>query len=161
MSEIDQDQAPRAQAETASARATPAGADMPDSTLEACRRRLPSRRWHTIIRFAHKEHEGDAELEYDLTIGFYPDGLVGEIFLDGAAKQRDFKLKVGSALEAFLDDQAELCSLLMQLGVRPAALLGHFTQGTILRRAIALVAEVEAAGGVKLYTPAPAIEAAP
>lgn len=130
--------------------AAPAGAGGP-SPFSVHRRRLPARRWHTIIRFEHGK-VGE-ELEYELTIGFYRDGAVGEIFLDGCNKQRNFKLKVGSPLEAMLDDQAELVSLLLQLGFRPAALVGRFTHGSIMRRAIAIVAEIEAAGGVKLYTP--------
>lgn len=159
MTELAGDQDPRASVIPEGTGATTGDAGEVASLLASCRRRLPSRRWHTIIRFEHKESENAPAVDYDLTIGFYPDGLVGEMFLDGASKQRDLKLKVGSTLEAMLDDQAELCSLLIQMGVRPADLVGRFTQGTILRQAIGIVADVEASGGVLLYSPANAAAA--
>ena len=74
----------------------------------AVREMLPSRRTAETVAF---EFGGRA---YEATVGFYPDGRPGEVFVDGA--------KVGSAVEAILDDAAVLMSLLLQHGVEPSAL---------------------------------------
>jgi hypothetical protein len=51
-----------------------------------------------------------------MSVGYYPDGAMGEVFLD-AAKQN-------SALDAFAADTAILISLLLQYGATPAE-IGH------------------------------------
>ena len=51
---------------------------------------------------------------FAVTIGFYPDGRLGEVFTSG--------VKVGSDLDAILADACVALSLLLQHGVAPAAL---------------------------------------
>ncbi len=83
------------------------------------RERLPDRR---PSETADLEYEGTS---YALTIGFYLDGRPGEAFTGNA--------KVGSGVEAVLDDAAILVSLLLQHGVEPAALaetMGRLGDGT-------------------------------
>lgn len=70
--------------------------------------RLPNRRPNLT---AAVEHAGRS---YAVTIGFYPDGRVGEVFTHGA--------KAGSEIDCILDDACVAISLLLQLGVEPAAL---------------------------------------
>ena len=71
------------------------------------RQRLPDRRPNET---AELEFEG---ARYAVTIGFFPDGRPGEAFTGNA--------KVGSGVEAVLDDACILVSLLLQNGVEPAA----------------------------------------
>ncbi len=83
------------------------------------RERLPNRRPSETVTF---DHDGTS---YALTIGFYLDGRPGEVFTGNA--------KVGSSMEAVLDDSAILISLLLQHGVEPAALartVGRLGDGT-------------------------------
>ncbi len=73
------------------------------------REQLPSRRPNETI---------DLEINgtlYAVTVGYYPDGRVAEVFTHGA--------KVGSTMDAILDDACILFSLLLQYGVEPAALV--------------------------------------
>jgi hypothetical protein len=79
------------------------------------RRRLPHRRGAVALDIEHAGHR------YRMHVGYFPDGAVGEVFLD-AAKQN-------SALDAFAADAAILLSLLLQHG----ATLGEI--GHALRRA--------------------------
>ncbi len=72
------------------------------------RERLPDRR---PSETAELEYEGAC---YAVTIGFFPDGRPGEAFTGNA--------KVGSSMEAVLDDACILISLLLQNGVEPPAL---------------------------------------
>ena len=51
---------------------------------------------------------------YAATVGFYSDGRPGEVFTKGA--------KVGSGMDAILDDACVALSLLLQHGVQPAAI---------------------------------------
>lgn len=74
----------------------------------APRQRLPDRRPSVSLPL---EHEGFA---CQLTVGFYPDGRVGEVFVSG--------LKSGSNLEALVADAAVLISRLLQHGVDSADL---------------------------------------
>ena len=83
------------------------------------RERLPDRR---PSETADLEYEGT---RYAVTIGFFLDGRPGEAFTGNA--------KVGSGVEAVLDDAAILISLLLQHGVEPAALantMGRLGDGT-------------------------------
>ena len=77
------------------------------------RRRLPQRRGAIAVELEHAGHH------FRMQIGCFPDGALGEIFLD-AAKQN-------SALDAFAADAA--IPLLLQHGATPAE-IGH-----VLRRA--------------------------
>ncbi len=73
------------------------------------RHRLPNRRLNETVRLTFDN------ASYAVTIGFYPEtGLVGELFTHGA--------KVGSAMDAILDDACVMMSLLLQFGAEPAAL---------------------------------------
>ena len=83
------------------------------------RRRLPDRRPSETVTF---DYDGTS---YALTVGFYLDGRPGEAFTGNA--------KVGSGVEAVLDDSCILVSLLLQNGVEPAALaktMGRLGDGT-------------------------------
>jgi ribonucleoside-diphosphate reductase alpha chain len=74
------------------------------------RRRLPQRRGAIAVELDHAGHR------FRMQIGCFPDGALGEIFLD-ASKQN-------SALDAFAADAAILVSLLLQHGATPVE-IGH------------------------------------
>jgi hypothetical protein len=74
------------------------------------RRRLPHRRGAVALDIEHAGHR------YRMHVGYFPDGALGEVFLD-AAKQN-------SGLDAFAADAAILVSLLLQHGATPAE-IGH------------------------------------
>src|SRR5437016_1622997 len=74
------------------------------------RRRLPQRRGAVAVELEHAGHR------FRMSVGYYPDGAMGEVFLD-AAKQN-------SALDAFAADSAILISLLLQHGATPRE-IGH------------------------------------
>jgi hypothetical protein len=74
------------------------------------RRRLPHRRSAVALDIEHAGHH------YRMHVGYFPDGAVGEVFLD-ATKQN-------STLDAFAADAAILLSLLLQYGTTPAE-VGH------------------------------------
>lgn len=67
------------------------------------RSRLPNRRFAETFAL---EHGG---MRFVTTIGFYPDGLPGEVFVHG--------IKTGSHLDALLDDACIVASRLIQHGV--------------------------------------------
>jgi len=73
------------------------------------RERLPDRRPSTTMELVHDWRT------YAVTIGFDIErDRIGEVFTHGA--------KVGSAMDAILDDACVALSLLLQHGVEPAAL---------------------------------------
>ena len=75
------------------------------------RQRLPNRRANETVEVTH---EGRA---YAVTLGFDPvTGEVREIFTHGA--------KVGSAMDAILDDACILLSIMLQHGVQPQSFVG-------------------------------------
>ena len=74
------------------------------------RRRLPHRRGAVALDIEHAGHR------YRMHVGYFPDGAVGEVFLD-ATKQN-------SMLDAFAADAAILLSLLLQYGALPNE-IGH------------------------------------
>jgi hypothetical protein len=74
------------------------------------RRKLPQRRGAIAFEIEHAGHR------FRMQAGHFPDGALGEVFLD-ATKQN-------SALDAFAADAAILVSLLLQHGVTPAE-IGH------------------------------------
>jgi hypothetical protein len=74
------------------------------------RRRLPQRRGAIAVELEHAGHH------FRMQIGCFPDGAVGEVFLD-ATKQN-------STLDALAADAAVLLSLLLQHGALPAE-IGH------------------------------------
>lgn len=67
---------------------------------------LPNRRGARIVTFVH---EGRS---FRATFGEFPDGRLGEVFLDAG--------KPDSALQSQADDAGVLVSLLLQHGVAPA-----------------------------------------
>jgi hypothetical protein len=74
------------------------------------RQRLPQRRGAIAVEIEHAGHH------FRMQIGCFPDGALGEVFLD-AAKQN-------SGLDAFAADAAILISLLLQREATPAE-IGH------------------------------------
>ena len=78
------------------------------------RKKLPGERSGWTHRFALGE--GDERIRLYLTVGLYPDGRLGEIFLV-ADKQ-------GSLLSALLDAVATLFSISLQYGVPLSTLVG-------------------------------------
>ena len=78
-------------------------ASSPQATLLCARRALPARRSAETLDFSH---DG---IRYTLTVGFYPDGRPGEIFIDGP--------KAGSGAQVNATDAAVILSIAMQHGV--------------------------------------------
>jgi len=74
-----------------------------DTVRAAAREKLPNR------RFAETRDLQVGGLRYTATLGFYPDGRIGEIFLTNH--------KAGSQAGVPASDSAVLCSLLLQHGV--------------------------------------------
>jgi hypothetical protein len=79
------------------------------------RRRLPQRRDAIAVELEHAGHH------FRMQVGCFPDGALGEVFLD-ATKQN-------SSLDAFAADAAILISLLLQRGATPAE-IGHALRRT-------------------------------
>jgi hypothetical protein len=71
----------------------------------ALRELLPTRRRN--ITFDMKF--GDQNADYAVTVGYYDDGRIGEVFIDGA--------KSGSAMSAITHDAATIVSIGLQYGV--------------------------------------------
>jgi hypothetical protein len=69
---------------------------------KAARKRLPNRRAAETIAF---ERDGS---QYQMTIGYFPDGLVGEVFLNAD--------RADSLLDVLTSDAAILASLALQHG---------------------------------------------
>ena len=76
------------------------------------RRALPLRRLCETFEIQH----GGQNTQFVVTVGWYPDGSVGEVFVSGA--------KAGSAVEAVARDGAVLLSIAMQFGV-PLDIVAH------------------------------------
>ena len=73
------------------------------------RTRLPNRRPNETVELMFND------TRYAVTVGFFPTtGRVGEVFTHGA--------KIGSAMDAILDDACVALSLLLQHGLAPASL---------------------------------------
>ncbi len=77
------------------------------------RERLPARRPSAthVIRWAGSD---DQPTEYSVTVGYFLDGRPGEVFANGP--------KVGSAMQALLEDSCVAVSIALQHGVPPEAL---------------------------------------
>jgi len=80
--------------------------------LIAHRKPLPQRRASETFELRHGNHRGT----FQVTIGYYPDGSVGEVFVSGA--------KAGSEVEAITRDGAILLSIAVQFGV-PLKIIRH------------------------------------
>ncbi len=73
------------------------------------RTRLPNRRPNETVELMFND------TRYAVTVGYYPDtGRVGEVFTHGA--------KVGSNMDAILDDACVALSMLLQYGIEPPRL---------------------------------------
>ncbi len=92
------------------------------------RRLLPDRRLSPGAEF---EHAGRI---YHMTVGLYPDGRPGELFVRGP--------KTGSHQDALIDDAATLASLCLQMGVPADDLARRLTVDGLMRRALSLAAEM-------------------
>ena len=77
------------------------------------RQKLPNRRGAEICTLQHEGHQ------YRCTFGTFPDGTLGEIFLDTG--------KPNAPLQAQADDAGVLCSLLLQ----------HHVEPDVIRRSVA------------------------
>ena len=101
------------------------------------RTRLPDRRAAATVEL---EHGGT---RFTVTIGFYPDGRPGEVFVHGA--------RTGSSLDALLADVCVVISCLMQHGVEPRELahsmgrLGNAEPASIIGAVIDLAAAMSQA----------------
>lgn len=69
---------------------------------------LPSRRPSEVRRIAYRGRE------FSVCAGFYPDGSIGEVFVNGERE--------GSDMEAILSDAAVIASIALQHGATPAEL---------------------------------------
>jgi hypothetical protein len=81
------------------------------------RQPLPQRRYAETFELRHGRQSGAT---FHVTLGRYPDGGVGEVFVTGA--------KAGSDLEASLRDAAVLVSLALQHGVPIVTMAGAITR---------------------------------
>lgn len=80
---------------------------------------LPQRRASETLDMGFRDTEtGALKAKVTVTLGYYDDGRVGEVFLNGP--------RLGSELEAAARDIAVLASLALQYGVTP----------TVMRRAL-------------------------
>ena len=98
------------------------------------RERLPDRRQSETVNLWHGGRR------YHLTIGEFPDGRPGEIFLHGA--------KPGSDTDLLCDDIGVLISRLLQYGDDPASLasgMGRLGDGTTAASLVGAVVDVLAA----------------
>jgi hypothetical protein len=73
-----------------------------NSTVQCVRDRLPNRRVAITTAF---ERDGS---QYQMTVGFYPDGRVGEVFLNAD--------RANSLLDFLMSDAAILASVALQYG---------------------------------------------
>jgi hypothetical protein len=79
------------------------------TTIRNARTKLPDRRPNETVELMFND------TRYAATVGYYPDtGRVGEVFTHGA--------KVGSAMDAILDDACVALSMLLQHGTEPGGL---------------------------------------
>lgn len=76
------------------------------------RNALPLRRSNATFELRH----GGQNTPFQITLGYYPDGKVGEVFISGG--------KSGSDFEAVARDGAVLLSIALQFGV-PLEVLRH------------------------------------
>ncbi len=98
------------------------------------RERLPNRRQSETVDLWHGGRR------YHLTMGEFPDGRPGEIFLHGA--------KPGSDTDLLCDDIGVLISRLLQYGDDPASLasgMGRLGDGTTAASLVGAVVDVLAA----------------
>ncbi|MFZ0094920.1 MAG: hypothetical protein WBX05_00990 [Pseudolabrys sp.] len=81
------------------------------------RRKLPTRRAHSVRSFAYEGRR------YVAGLGYFPGGELGEIFLDVEGR-------VGSEVAEHAATTAILVSMLLQMGVKPSA-ISHSITGPV------------------------------
>jgi hypothetical protein len=109
------------------------------------RTRLPARRAAEIVEL---EHGGT---RFTVTIGFYPDGRPGEVFVHG--------VRTGSSLDALLADACVVVSCLLQHGVEPRELAHSMGRLGNAEPASIIGAVVDLAGAAAVPTAQSTIEA--
>ena len=108
-----------------------------DLEFKAARQRLPERRPNQTVDLIH------GNMSFAITFGYDPDtGEPREVFTHGA--------KVGSNMDAILDDACVLLSLVLQHGVKSSSLsksMGYYGDSnepcSIIGRLVNLLAEQE------------------
>lgn len=101
------------------------------------------------VRLPNRRAAETVNLEYDgarfmVTIGFYPDGRPGEVFIHGA--------RSGSGMDALLADACVVVSCLIQHGVVPIELAGSMGRfsNAVPASVIGAVVDLVAAAGAGL-----------
>lgn len=84
--------------------------------MTIARRTLPQRRMNTTFEFDHDMERGGAVFKYKCTLGYFEDGMLGEIFLN--------LNKHGVTLDASVQESAIIASIALQHGVPLATLRG-------------------------------------
>jgi hypothetical protein len=85
------------------------------------RRTLLGRRRSTTVNFSHAFSPRDPGFKYHLTAGFYPDGTLGECFINTT--------KISVPLEALARDAAVAISIALQYGAPINVLRDAMTKG--------------------------------
>jgi hypothetical protein len=80
------------------------------------RERLPNRRYAETFTFWH------GNFQYDATVGLYPDGRIGEVFLSAG--------KAGTELDIATRDSAIALSFALQYGCRPETIRAAMTRNS-------------------------------
>jgi hypothetical protein len=94
---------------------------VPEDPIIAKRRVLPQRRNSESFELRHGNHTTH------VTLGYFPDGAVGEIFISSTMEMGE-KKKVGSELEALWRDLGILFSVARQYGAPIKVLAGALTR---------------------------------
>lgn len=101
--------------------------------IEMSREELPFRRESVLQTFEHEDPDGKSR-KYTVGVGLYPDGRLGEIFLDG--------MKVGSDAQTLMDDAAVSVSRNLQHGDDPRRLAAAMTKRSLLRHALEVAYQI-------------------
>lgn len=86
----------------------------------AVREGLPARRASLTFRFEHAFDRGSQPFRYQATIGFFPDGRIGEVFLNTE--------KVSTGMDAYARDAAIAVSIAVQYGAPLSVLCNAMTR---------------------------------
>lgn len=107
------------------------------------RQRLPNRRLSHTYSLTIDSPESPRPVKIHVILGRYPDGALGEVSI--------YISQVGSIMRASIEAWAQLASLALQHGVKPAALArslkGIIGTGGTLR------ADIESMDGIKVTSP--------
>ncbi len=108
--------------------------------IDMSRAELPTRRESVLQNFEHEGPDGSVRT-YTVGIGLYPDGRLGELFLDG--------MKAGSDAQTLMDDAAVSVSRNLQHGDDPRKLAAAFTKRSLLRHALEVAYQIVNGGDKK------------